>query len=200
MFLACRRLQFAKNGRGVNQDSTHPLKEDQMLKFDAPAKDFRSLSYARAMRAVGLLLEMRDLKTFDLKCDNREFRLKCGYQKPPCSTTVELRYSIDEIESLERDNLIICNDSRKVVDFVSLAEVLHGLGGYVDKKNGRLVRISNNDSNIAMGSVKLEYESSDGDLQEETFSLSSIYDICVRMYKEQGKTKTPTSIFADSRR
>lgn len=105
-----------------------------MFKFDAQAKDFRSLSYARAMRAVGLLLEMRDLKTFDLTCDNREFRLNCGYQKPPCSTAVELRYSIDEIESLERENLINRNNSRKVVDFLSLAEVLRGLGGYVDKK------------------------------------------------------------------
>jgi hypothetical protein len=171
-----------------------------MLKFDDRAKDFRSLSYARAMRAVGLLLDMRDLKTFDLKCDDHEFRLECGYQKPPCSTTVELRYSVDETESLERENRINRNDPRKQVDFLSLAEVLRGLGGYVDKKKGRLIRISNNDSNIASGSVKLEYESSDGYLQEEIFSLSSIYDISVRMYKERGKAKTPPSLFADSRR
>ena len=171
-----------------------------MFKFDAQANDTRSLSYARAMRAVGLLLERRDLKTFDLTYDKREFRLKCGYQKPPCSTAVELRYSIDEIESLERENLINRSNSRKIIDFLSLAEVLRGLGGYVDKKKGRLIRISNNDLNVASGSVKLEYESSDADRREELFSLSLIYDICVRMYKERGKTKTPTAIFTDSRR
>ena len=114
-----------------------------MLKFDAQAKDLRSLSYARAMRPLGLLLEMRDLKTFDLKIDKREFRLMCGYQKPPCSPTVELRYSVDEIESLERENLIDRNDAQKKVDFLSLTGVLRGLGGYVDKKKGHLIRVSN---------------------------------------------------------
>lgn len=171
-----------------------------MFKFDAQAKNIRSLSYARAMRPLGLLLEMRDLKTFDLKIDNREFRLMCGYQKPPCSPTVELRYSVDEIESLERENLIKRNDPRKQVDFLSLTGLLRGLGGYVDKKKGHLIRISNNDSNLAGGSVKLEYKSSDGHLQAEIFSLSSIYDICVRMYRERGKTTSPASLFQDSRR
>ena len=171
-----------------------------MFKFNAQAKDLRSLSYARAMRPLGLLLEMRDLKTFDLKIDNREFRLMCGYQKPPCSTPVELRYSVEEIESLERENLINRNDPRRKVDFLSLTGVLRGLGGYVDKKQGHLIRISNNDSNLATGSVKLEYESSDGHLKGETFSLSSIYDICVRMYRERGKTTSPATPFQDSRR
>lgn len=171
-----------------------------MFKFDAQANDIGSLSYARAMRALGLSLEMRDLKTLDLQCDNREFRLKCGYQKPPCSTTVELRYSVEEIESLERENLINRDDPRKTADFLSLAETLSGLGGYVDKIKGRLIRISNNGSNLSMGSVQLEYETSHGYLQTETLSLSSIYDICVRMYRERGKTKSPTTIFQDSRR
>jgi hypothetical protein len=178
----------------------HHGEEGPMFKFDAQAKNIRSLSYARAMRPLGLLLEMRDLKTFDLKIDNREFRLMCGYQKPPCSPTVELRYSVDEIESLERENLIKRNDPRKQVDFLSLTGLLRGLGGYVDKKKGHLIRISNNDSNLAGGSVKLEYKSSDGHLQAEIFSLSSIYDICVRMYRERGKTTSPASLFQDSRR
>jgi hypothetical protein len=169
-----------------------------MFNFDAQAKDFRSLSYARAMRVVGLLLEMRDLKTFDLQCDSSGFRLKCGNPKPPCSTTLELRYSIDEIESLERENLVNRKNSGAVVDFLSQAEVLRGLGGYVDKKKGRLVKLSNNHSNLAVGSLKLEYESSDGDRREETFSPSSIYDICVRMYKERGKANTPANRFANS--
>ena len=171
-----------------------------MFKFDAQANDFRSLSYARAMRPLGLLLELRDLKTFDLILDSREFRLMCGYQKPPCSTTVELRYSIAELESLDRENLRSRNDPRKQVDFLSLTGVLRGLGGYVDKKKGHLIRISNNDSNLARGSVKLEYKSCDGHIREETFSLSSIYDICVRMYKERGKTTSTTTVFQDSRR
>ena len=169
-----------------------------MLNFDARAKDFRSLSYARAMRVVGLLLETRDLKTFDLQCDVSGFRLQCGNSKPPCPTTLELRYSFDEIESLERENLINRKNSATVVNFLSQAEVLRGLGGYVDKKKGRLVKLSNNHSNLAIGSLKLDYELSDGDRREETFSQSSIYDICVHMYKERGIVKTPAKRFANS--
>jgi len=159
------------------------------------AKNFCSLGYARALHTVGLALQMRELKTFDLQADDREFRLKCGYQKPPCSTTVELRYTIDEIESFERENLKNHDDVQKVVDFLSLAEVLRGLGAYIDKKQGRLIRISNNSAKIAAGSVKLEYESYDGTRREETFALSSIYDICVRMYKARGETKTPPNLW-----
>src|SRR5262245_12454794 len=169
-----------------------------MLNFDAQAKDSRSLSYARALRVVGLLLKTHDLKSFDLQCDSSGFRLQCGNSKPPCPTTLELRYSFDEIESLEHENQINRKNSAAVVDFLSQAEVLRGLGGYVDKKKGRLVKLSNNRSNLGSGSLKLDYESSDGDRREETFSQSSIYDICVRMYKERGRIKTPAKRFANS--
>ena len=156
----------------------------------------RSFCYASAMRTLGLLLEMRDLKTFDLKCDNSGFRLHAGYQTPPCVTPVELRYSNEELESLGRENLCNSNDSRKIVDILSLAEMLRGLGSYVDAKQARLLRISNNDANIPAGSVKLEYTCAEGDSREETIPLSSIYDICVHLFKKQGKTKTPASHFA----
>lgn len=166
-----------------------------MFTLGSRAKAFRSISYAGTLHAVGLVLEMRDLKSFDLQCDNIELLLKCGYQKPPCSTTVDLRYSIDELESLERENLRKRDDRRKVVDFLSLAEVLRGLGSYVDKKQGRLIRISNNSAKIAAGSVKLEYEAYDGARREETFALSSIYDICVRMDKDRSEIKTPSNLW-----
>jgi len=90
-----------------------------MFNFDPQAKHFRSLSNARSMRVLGLLLEMHDQKTFDLRCDDSGVCLRCGYPNPPCSTTIELRYSVDEIESLEHANLIRRNNSGKVVDFLS---------------------------------------------------------------------------------
>jgi len=171
-----------------------------MFKFDAQPKDFRSIGYARALRSVGLLLQMRNIQTFDLRCETCEFRLQCGYQTPPCSTPVELSYSLDEIESHESKNQKDSNGVHETVDFFSLGEVLRGIGAYVDKKDGRLVRVSNNDSSMAAGSVKLQYATSEGGLTEEVFPLSSIYELCVHLHTERGKPSRSTNIFARSRR
>ncbi len=201
--MACslrRREGFFQRVAAGDQYFTHLLRDDHMFKFDAQPKDFRSFGYAKAMRSIGLLLEMRNVQAFDMKCDTCEFRLECGHKTPPCSTPIELRYSLDEIDSLERENQKARNGLYEKVDFFRLSEILRALGRYVDKKGGRLVRVSNNDSNMAAGAVRLEYESCDGEQREEVFTLSSIYDICVRIYKERDKTKTPTHRFARSRR
>jgi len=171
-----------------------------MLKFYAQPKDFSSIGYARALRSVGHLLQMRDLQAFELSCENNEFRLRCGYQKPPCSTPVEMRYSLDEIEFLESEYQKKSNGLNETVDFYSLGEILRGIGAYVNKRNGKLVKISNNESSMAAGSVKLQYQTSDGDLTEEVFTLSSIYELCLRLYKERAKPSRSTNIFASSRR
>ena len=170
-----------------------------MLTFTAQPKDFRSIGYARALRSVGLLLQMRDLQAFELSCENSEFRIRCGYQKPPCATPVEMCYSLDEIEFLESEYQKEPNGVNETVDFYSLGEVLRGIGAYVHKRNGRLVKISNNESSMAAGSVKLQYQTSDGDLTEEVFTLSSIYELCLR-YKERAKASRSTNLFACSRR
>jgi len=170
-----------------------------MLGFNAQPRDFRSIGYARALRSVGLLLQMRDLQAFELSCENSEFRLRCGYQKPPCSTPVEMRYSLDEIEFLESEYQKKSNGLDKPVDFYSLGEVLRGIGAYVNKRNGRLVKISNNESSMAAGSVKLQYQTSDGDLTEEVFTLSSIYELCLRLYKQRTKSPRSTTLFGSSR-
>lgn len=175
------------------------VKSDDMFKFDVKPKDFRSIGYARALRSVGLLLQMRNLQTFDLRCETCEFRLECGYQSPPCSTPVEMRYSLDDIESLEAENQPESKGLYETVDFLSLGEVLRGMGAYVDKQGGRLVRISNNESSMAPGSVKLQYETSDGNLKEEVFSLPSIYELCVHLHKERSKPSRSKNIFVGSR-
>ena len=112
---------------------------------------------------------------------------------------VEMRYSLDEIQRLESEYQKDSIASSTMVDFYSLPEVLRGIGAYVNKKGGSLVKISNNESSMAAGSVKLQYQNSDGDFKEEVFSLSTIYELCVRFYKERTKPSRSSSIFADSR-
>ena len=170
-----------------------------MLRMNAQTRDFRSMDYVRALRSVGRLLQMRDLQAFELNCHGGEFQLRCGYQKPPCSTPVEMRYSMDEMASLESEYQQESDGLNRTVDFYSLSEVLQGIGAYVLKRDGRIVKISNNESSLAAGSVKLQYQTSDGDLREEVFTLPSIYELCVRLYKERAKPARATNLFAGSR-
>jgi len=171
-----------------------------MLKSDTEGREFRSMGYATALRSVGILLKMHGFQTFDVRCETREYWLKCAFEIPPCSTPIKLRYTIDELKALERKNVANRSGLPGRVDFHGLPEVLRGLGGYIEKKKGNLIKITNNDATIASGAVKVEYNSSGGYLQEEMLSLASIYEICVRMYKERNQTTTTTNKFANSYR
>ena len=154
-------------------------------------------THSSALRCIGQALEMHDLKAFDVQCENYELRLDSGYQTPPSATPVRLRYTNEDLKALDSDGQARRNGTAKAIDFFNLTEILRGLGALIDKKGGHLVRISNNDSSIANGSIRLEYTDPNGNLQKDVFPLSSIYEICVVMYKERGKTVRSSKVFVD---
>lgn len=141
--------------------------------------------YSSALRCIGQALEKQDIEVFDLKCDDHGFSLECGDTTAPYLTLIELRYSFDDIESLDREGKAKRGGSFKMVDFNGLPEILRAVGRYIDNKNADLMRISNSEWSNTKDSLQLEYETRDGHRRMEDFSMASIYDIMVRMYKDR---------------
>jgi hypothetical protein len=141
--------------------------------------------YSAALRCIGQALEKQKIEIFDLKYDGNEFWLQCGDPNPPHLVPIELRYSSDDIETLDREGKAKRGGSFKMVDFDGLPETLRALGKYVDDKGGHLLRICNSGLAASNSAVKLEYETSAGNVEAEELSKASIYQTMMQMYGDR---------------
>ena len=143
---------------------------------------------SEALRVIGEDLEIRGIRCLDLRCDGDTYVIQCGYQEPPSPTPVTLHYSEEDIEQLDDQGQAKRNGSSAAKDFLALSHVFRGIGWYVENKKARLLGISNAESAGANPVFKIEYEPDRGDPVTEERPVSTLYDVCVNMYKQRGKT------------
>jgi hypothetical protein len=96
------------------------------------------------------------------------------------TTTVELRYTIRDIERLDYEGQLRRLDSNRVADAGSLSQILRCIGAYLNQKRARLLKLAREGE-----AVLLEYETSLGSQMKESFALSDLYDLWVRMYMQR---------------
>jgi hypothetical protein len=145
------------------------------------------ISYSEILRAIGQDLELRGMKTFDVRNEGPNVLVQCGYQEPPAPMPVTLQYTPADIDELQLAGEKRRGQSSTAQDFYTLSQTLRAIGGYVEQKKGRLLRISNDHSTGADVVFRIEYEMEDGERMTDVYSSSAIYDICVSMYKHRGK-------------
>lgn len=146
-----------------------------------------ALSYSEVLRVIGQDLETRGIKAFDITDDGKQILVQCGYQVPPAETPVTLSYLPREIEELRPQGAEKRGQPSKAGDFFTLSQTLRAIGGYVEQKKARLVRLSNNDCSQADVVFRIEYETREGERVVDNRPGSAIYDLCVTMYKRRGK-------------
>jgi hypothetical protein len=142
-------------------------------------------TYSTALRCVGQALEKQRIEFFDLKYEQEKFYIKCEDPNSPHVRLIELRYSADDIDTLERDGQAKRCGSFKMVNYDGLPETLRAIGKYIDDKGGHLLRICNSDVSPTKGAIKLEYQTPSGYLQAEELPKASIYETMMEMYKER---------------
>jgi hypothetical protein len=147
-----------------------------------------AVRYSDLLRAVGQDLELRGMKTFDIRCEREEILVDCGYQAPPAATPVTLSYTFEDIKELQMKGEEKRGQSSEAKDFFTLSQTLRALGGHVDQKKARLLRLSNSGSTGADVLFRIEYETPEGERVIDEHSGSAIYDVCVNMYKRRGKS------------
>ena len=145
-------------------------------------------SYSEILRVIGQDLEIRGIKAFDIRDEGERVFVQCGYQAPPAATPVTLYYSARDIEELKPHGAENRGQPSKAEDFFTLSQTLRAIGGYVDQKKARLIRLSNNDCPGADAVFRIEYETRERERVVDDRSGSAIYDLCVNMYKRRGKS------------
>jgi hypothetical protein len=102
------------------------------------------------------------------------------------SAVVELVYTLDDIDLLERNGRVKRRDPRGMPDLLSLSQILRAVGAYIDQRAGHLLSVSRYyDPSEAIESVIFHYETYTHERKEEVWKASNIYDLCVRMYKRR---------------
>jgi hypothetical protein len=144
-------------------------------------------NYAEALRCIGQDLASRGLRAFDLSTDGAKYIVECGYQEPPAATPVTLHYTAADLEQLDRAGRRNRNKSPQSADFLTLPQIFRAIGGFLDKSSGFLLRISNNRRNAQEFLFTIEYETAEGERVVDDRPGSTLYDMCVSMYKQRGK-------------
>ena len=107
---------------------------------------------------------------------------------------VTLQYTTADILELDRIGQEQRGESLPTKEFVSLVQILRAIGGYLDKNQARLIRLSNNEAPGSSPSFSVEYETKDGERVVDDRDGTAIYDMCVSMYKQRRKTDYPAKL------
>ena len=153
-------------------------------------------NYASALRCIGQALQKREIEVFDLRGYPDEFRLLAGDPQPPYTALIELSFSSENIEMLDREGQARRGESPADVRFDSVSEILRAVGEYMDRKRGEpLRRINNSNFPIAgLPVIEIEYQTRAGEVRTEKLTMNIIRDASVTMYKRRARLSNPISI------
>jgi hypothetical protein len=147
------------------------------------------INFAMALRCIGQDLERRGVKCFDIRLEANEYTVLGGYQEPPTTTLpVEINYRLLDIADLDDSGAEDQGKPMPAKEFLNQAQILRSVGGFLDKNEARLIRVTNIESTTAEPSVKFEYLSREGEHVFTDRTGSALYDMCVAMYKQRRKS------------
>ncbi len=150
--------------------------------------------YAGVLRCIGQALQNQEIEVFELVSHANEFRLQCGDPNPPYVGLKEFRFSLEQIETLDREGQARRGQANAGIRFDSVAEMLRAVGGYLNNKRGHLRRVNNSCASITDDPVvEIEYETRTG-VQSENLTVSFIREASVSMYKKRTRLAHPVSV------
>ncbi len=145
------------------------------------------INYATALRCIGQDLDRRGLRSFDIRLRGEEYIAECGYQEPPAPAPVSITYTLGDIEELDRIGEMRRGGILPSAQFINQAQIFRTIGGYLDKSESLLLRVTNNDGDSKDSLIRVEYLTCDGEHVIDDRAGSAIYDMCVQMYKQRGR-------------
>ena len=155
-------------------------------------------NYASALRCVGQALQNESIEVFELRTHADEFRLQCGDPNPPYTGVIEMLFSKEKIQMIDRAGRRRRGQSIGQIRFDSIPEILRTVGEYIDRKSGYL-RWINNSGSSSESALDLEYQTRAGQVQLETLTMSFIREACVRMYKRRADLNNPVNLLTRKR-
>jgi hypothetical protein len=150
----------------------------------------QNTSYTKALRAIGQDLEAMGVTTFRLKRSDDFYLVRGARPHSGIKRFLKLRrgdlqettYSLDEIERLDELGQAK-RGSGKVLDLLTLSQVLRAVGTLIDLREGRLVELNRLAEPGAVPSLAFQYENHEGENVQEKYSYDDLRDFCEHMRK-----------------
>ncbi|MGH7874085.1 MAG: hypothetical protein ACREQO_17930 [Candidatus Binatia bacterium] len=155
-------------------------------------------NYAAAFRCIGQELQSQNIEVFELKSHADEFRLQCGDPDPPYTRIIEMSFSKEKLEMIDREGRRRRGQSTGEIRFDSIPEILRTVGEYLDKK-GSYLRWLNNTGSLPEEALEVEYQTRAGQIERESLTVSFIREACVRMYQRRTGLKGPINLLTRKR-
>ena len=162
-------------------------------------------NFSQLLRPVGQMLEPLQIESFSLKVEDRgiavfaekhetaqpppDVSLKVTWQifrrkkaelpqePQPSSGALEIHYTHEDIARMDDEGQSRRTGAPGSPEAHTLSQILRAVGAFVDQKQGRLLAVSKDGSEIT-----IEYESALKRALTEKFTVASLYDYWVKMY------------------
>ncbi|HEX2243424.1 MAG TPA: hypothetical protein VHK27_09260 [Gammaproteobacteria bacterium] len=135
------------------------------------------LTYAQALRAIGQDLQGHGALAYEIDVSDAEFRVQCDCDLPPPGNLLSLCYTSRILEQIDFMGKLKRTGVSSVNSPESLPDTLRTLGAYVDRENGRLLRIANYELSGPEIAYRVEFALPDGSRMENTLSKPALEGI-----------------------
>ena len=167
-----------------------------------------SLSYAQALRAIGVSLEVLGISSFNLEKYGEDYIVYVTASQPTRGKSFAARiagilrwfhnsdkkppdvltYALSDILRLDREQRSRYSEANVMPDTYKLAQVLRVIGDHLDRKEACAFTIS-----MSSDAVSVWYETSGGHQTRDSFTVENLYDFAVHMYLRRSKRYERTS-------
>jgi hypothetical protein len=131
-------------------------------------------------------LEKMELKAVELKSHGDIFVVQGWHRGPFSSMDFEKHYTLDEVKKLDVEGRQKRSPFPSLPNLLSLSHVLRLAGSYIDRMNGRLVRVSWQDQSDKIQSITVQYEPFQSDRHDHAdHQICTIEEICLHVYKQR---------------
>ena len=146
-----------------------------------------NLRYGSILRCLGQALEAMDLKAVEIKRHGEDFIVQAWNKGTSMAMDVEKHYRLDDIRIMD----IAARAQRRPYvgppDLLSLAQVLRLTGNYVDRLNGRLLRVSWQDQSDKIQSITVQWEPIRDEHDGKDAKVATVEELCIHIYKQRKK-------------
>lgn len=144
------------------------------------------LTYGQALRAIGQDLEGHGALAYEINISEAEYRVQCDCDLPPPGNLLSLCYSSRILEQIDFMGKLKRTGVSSVNSPESLPDTLRSLGSYVDRENGRLLRIANYELLGPEIAYRIEFALPDGSRVENSLS-KPVLDQITNSLRQQRK-------------
>lgn len=157
-------------------------------------------NYARALRCIGQEIQSREIEVFELRSFAEDYRLTAGDPHPPYTGLIELSFSPQRIELLDREGRARRGRAGAEMRFDAVPEMLRALGEYLDSKRMQLERVDNSAAAMAAApALTVEFRNRAGEVETEELAMSFLREASVRMYQRRSRISNPIDMLTRKR-